>query len=186
MIRAAESKEETRGGTVKEYRDLWVLDQTSDKYTETQTATSLANLLENLGPNGQKLLTAEEIDTINETGQVTIGSRTIVFKEILTIGSEYDKGHIKIGDKLSYSANGAEDWIVFGKDDDGNVLLTTAQAVGSFTPIYTKEHWFTWENELDAQCTSYGATLQGKTITARSIRIDDINKTKRRAPQSVL
>ena len=93
---------------------MWNLEQTSDQYAETQSAKSLANLLHELGPNGQKLLTAEEIDTINATGQVTIGSRTIVFKEILTIGSEYDKGNIKIGDEMTYK--GTKDWIVFGKD----------------------------------------------------------------------
>ena len=94
----------------------------------------------------------------------------------LTIGNEYDKGNIKIGDKLSYSANGVSDWIVFGKDDVGNVLLTTKTPVGSFTPTWTKEHWFTWEHELNAVCDDYANTIQGKAITARSINIKDINK----------
>ena len=176
LTKAAESKEETRGGAVQEQRDLWKLEQTSAQYAKTQSTKSLATLLEELGPYGQKLLTADEINTINETGQVTIGSRTIVFKEILTVGSEYDKGYIKIGDKLSYSANGASDWIVFGKDNDGNVLLTTETPVSSFTPTWTKEHWFTWVTELDTACSVYAGTIQGKEIKSRSIRLEDINR----------
>lgn len=176
LKRAAESTEETRGGAVQEQRDLWKLEQTSDQYAKTQSTKSLATLLEELGPYGQKLLTADEISTINETGQVTIGSKTIVFKEILTVGSEYDKGHIKIGDKLSYSANGSSDWIVFGKDNAGNVLLTSKSPVGSYSITYDAQHWLTWEDDLDAECSGYGTTLQGKTISARSIRIEDINR----------
>ena len=176
LTKAVESKEETRGGAVQEQRDLWVLEKNSGQYAKTQSAKSLSSLLQELGPNGQKLLTAEEIETINETGQVTIGSRTIVFKEILTIASEYDKGHIKIGDKLSYSANGVSDWIVFGKDNNGNVLLTTETPVGSFSPIYDVQHWLTIKRDLNISCQEYETQLQGKNIKARSITMEDINK----------
>ncbi len=176
LQRATQSKEETRGGAVQEQRDLWIVEQTSDQYVKTQSAKSLSILLNELGPNGQKLLTVDEIDTINETGQITIGSRTIVFKEILTIGSEYDKGNIKIGDKINYSANGTDNWIVFGKDNDGNVLLTTEIPVGSFSAEWKKENWFTWETDLDKACEDYSGTIQGKEIKARSIRIEDINR----------
>ena len=176
LTKVTESREETRGGAVQEQRDLWKLEQTSDQYAKTQSAKSLATLLQELGPNGQKLLTVDEINTINETGQVTIGRKRIVFKEILTVGSEYDKGNIKIGDKLSYSANGASDWIVFGKDDAGNVLLTTQSTVGSYQVTTTREKWFTYENDLDSACSVYAGTIQGKEIKSRSIRMDDINR----------
>lgn len=95
---------------------------------------------------------------------------------VLTIGSEYEKGNIKIGDKLTYSANGQTNWIVFGKDESGNVLLTTEAPVGTYSPTYNAQHWFSWEDDLDAECDDYGTTLQGKTIQARSIRIEDINR----------
>ena len=154
---------------------MWRLEKTSDQYTKTQSTKSLTDLLQELGPNGQKLLTSNEIDIINETGKVTIGSRTIEFKEILTIGTEYDNGNIKIGDKLTYSANGADDWIVFGKDESGNILLTTKTPVSSFSPTYNVQHWFTWEDDLNNVCSTYGCTLQGKTINSRSIKMEDIN-----------
>ena len=47
-------------------------------------------------------MTADEIEIINEIGQVTIGGKTIVFKENLTISTEYDKGNIKIGNEMTY------------------------------------------------------------------------------------
>ena len=175
LTKATQSKEETRGGSVQEQRDLWKLEQVSDQYTKTQSAKSLATLLQELGPNGQKLLTAEEIETINETGQVTIGSKTIIFKEILTIGSEYDKGNIKIGDKLSYSANGVNDWIVFGKDGSSNVLLTTEAPISNYTPICNAEHWVKWEEDLDNLCSSYGKIIQNIELKSRSITLADIN-----------
>ena len=176
LNRASEAKIETRGGEVQQERDMWKLTQTTDKYTTTKVPENLDELLERIGPNNQKLLTAEEVEEVKATGQVTIGSRTIVFDEVLTIGSEYDKGNIKIGDKLTYSANGQTDWIVFGKDESGNVLLASETPVGSYEPTYDVQHWLTWEDDLDAECDDYGTTLQGKTIKARSIRIEDINR----------
>ena len=173
MQKSTQSKEETRGGAVQEQRDLWNLEQTSSQYTGVQSTKSLSTLLQELGPNGQKLLTTEEINTINETGQVTIGSRTIVFKDGLTIGNEYDKGNIKIGDEMTYK--GTKDWIIFGKDNNGNVLLASKTPVENYEITYDAYHWLTYEDDLDAECASYGTTIQGKTITARSIRMEDIN-----------
>lgn len=173
LQKATESKEETRGGTVQEQRDLWILEQTSDQYTKTNSAKSLSDLLQELGPNGQKLLTAEEIDTINETGQVTIGSRTIVFKEILTIGKVYKDE--MIGQKLTYSSNGQSNWIVFGKDKSGNILLTTESPILTYSPEYTAKGYLEYKDYLNNTCSSYGSTMQGKEINARSITLNDIN-----------
>ena len=93
---------------------------------------------------------------------------------LITIGSEYDKGTIKIGDEMTYK--GTKDWIIFGKDESGNVLLASKAPVGSYSPTYDAHHWLTWEDDLDAECADYGTTLQGKTINARSIKIEDINR----------
>ena len=124
-----------------------------------------------------------ETKGIDATGQVTIGSRTIVFENVLTIGAEYDAGNLPIGTELAY--NGSDDWIVFGKDKSGNVLLaqkiptktyhlsfTDDSSGGEGTGIYT---WLKWEDILDEECTEFSGTVQGKTITARSIRIEDID-----------
>lgn len=112
-----------------------------------------------------------KVDDVEET--VSAGKDKSIKLEI---GNEYDKGNIKIGDKLTYSANGQTDWIVFGKDESGNVLLASETPVGSYSPTYDAQHWLSWEGDLDAECDDYGTILQGKTIQARSIRIEDINR----------
>lgn len=58
---------------------MWKLSQETDKLSLSSGAESLDTLLERLGPNNEKLLTSEEVEKIKTTGQVTIGSRTIVF-----------------------------------------------------------------------------------------------------------
>ena len=98
LTKATESKEETRGAAVQEAKDLWKMNKEADKHTETSTAESLETLLTNLGPDGQKLLTAEDIAEINKTGQVKIGKRTIVFKEVEPSITEY----VKVGDYIDY------------------------------------------------------------------------------------
>ena len=133
----------------------------------------------------ENLLTEDEKDKIlgNEekgieaTGEVTIGSRTIEFGiEGLTIGKKYDEGAIKIGDKITYSANGQSDWIVFGKDGDGNVLITTVAPVeNGFNLEGGVENWLNYEEDLKNACSVYGGTVQGKDVTSRSITMEDIN-----------
>ena len=96
---ATNAKEETRGATVEEAKELWEVEK------ENGTAKTLEELLEDLGPNGENLLTEDEIDEIigNEqkgiiaTGKVTIGSRTIVFKEKSVVD------YVKIGDYVKYN-----------------------------------------------------------------------------------
>ena len=77
ITQAQNSKEETRGGAVEEARDLWRVDKETDKLTNSDTAQTLDELLDDLVE--ENLLSEEEKEEIKETGQVTIGSRTIEF-----------------------------------------------------------------------------------------------------------
>ena len=77
ITQAQNSKEETRGGVVEEARDLWRADKQTDKLTNSDTAQTLDELLDDLVK--EKLLSEEEKEEIKETGEVTIGSRTIEF-----------------------------------------------------------------------------------------------------------
>lgn len=77
LTRASEASIETRGASVEEAKNLWKTNVEADKQTSTNTAQTLDELLEDL--EKQKLLTSDEVKTVKETGQVTIGSRTIVF-----------------------------------------------------------------------------------------------------------
>ena len=86
LTQAENAKEETRGTSVEEARDLWKTNQETDNYTENRTAQALEELINNLV--NQNLLTENEKDQIlgndskgiEATYKVTIGSRTIVFK----------------------------------------------------------------------------------------------------------
>ena len=77
ITKAQEAKEENRGGTVEERRDLWKANQKSDESTNSNTAQTLDELLADLENEG--LLTSEEIATIKEVGVITIGSHIIDF-----------------------------------------------------------------------------------------------------------
>ncbi len=95
LTKAESAKEETRGASVQEARDLWKTNQEADKNTKDETAKTLEDLLNDL--ESQKLITSKERVTIEETGEVTIGSRNIVFKE------KELTDYVKIGDYVDYN-----------------------------------------------------------------------------------
>ena len=97
---------ENRAAAVEEERDMWKADQEISNIVEgSSPAETLEDLLERLGPNGQNILMEDEIDRIignaskgiRATGQVTIGSRTIVFRDPLITD------FIQIGDYIDYN-----------------------------------------------------------------------------------
>ena len=79
LSRAVESKEENRGASVEEAKNLWQTAKTVDEKTNTNTAQTLEQLLDNL--ENQNLITSDEKNTIKETGKVTIGNKTIIFEK---------------------------------------------------------------------------------------------------------
>ena len=95
----------------------------------------------------------------------------------LTVGEAYDNQLIKIGDPFTYTADTQTEWIVFGKDENGDVLLTTATPVedNKFTLIYNAQHWLSYETDLHTHCANLYSNVS-KGITARSITIEDINR----------
>ena len=81
-----------------------------------------------------------------------------------------------IGQKVTYSSNGQSNWIIFGKDESGNVLLTTEGPIADgFNLTAGPKSWLTYEEDLKQACSGYGGKIQGKTIEARSITLEDIN-----------
>ena len=175
LTRAQDADVETRGAAVEEEKNLWEANKIANKYA-TGDVETLAELLERIGPNGSKLLTQKEVDEITETGQTTIGSRTIEFgTDAITIGTIYEDS--MIGKKVTYtSSNGQSDWIIFGKDTDGNVLLTTEEPIpNGFNLTVGPESWLKYEDNLDNACSGYGGTIQRKTVISRSITMEDIN-----------
>ena len=150
---------------------MWKANKLANEYSNGDVET-LSELLERIGPNGSKLLTQEEVDEIQETGQTEIGSRTIVFG--MTIGDIYDDN--LIGQKVNYESNGQSDWIIFGKDSSGNILLTTKSPIANGFNLYgSAEKWLSYEDDLKQACSGYGSTIKDKQVTSRSITMEDIN-----------
>ena len=102
LTKTGDAKEETRGASVQEARDLWKINQEADRQTASITAQTLEDLLDDL--ESQKLITAEEREIIEATGEVTIGSRTIVFGTVEPTKSEVEEA-IEKGTELSTTDN---------------------------------------------------------------------------------
>ena len=80
LNRAVESKEETRGGTVKEYLDLWKFNKKTDKYAGNKTSQSQNELLNDL--ENQGLLINDERTRLEAGETITIGSKQISLGEL--------------------------------------------------------------------------------------------------------
>ena len=132
LSQAGDAKEETRGASVKEARDLWKINQEADNQTESATAQTLEELLNDL--ENQKLITAEERATIEETGKVTIGSRTIAFKTILAKDVlKTDSTATEAADKSSYVKYNGLDCRVLYNDETHGLQIITAGNVEEVT-----------------------------------------------------
>ena len=193
----------TRGGEVKERVALEVSNNKILEYTNGTQKTK-AEVIEELAEEGKltaeevALLTDEE----NPTDVITIGGITINFgllpsSSALTIGSVYTDD--MIGQSITYSANGCSEWIVIGPELDssgnrtGNVLITSKDPIADgFTLNGTAKAWLYYDKKsgetgydetddngnpfsLNKACSVYSGTIQGKTINARSITLQDIN-----------
>ena len=77
LTQANKAALETRGASVEEAKDIWEANKAMDKNTSNPTAQTLAELVADLEEQG--LLINDEPEQVLTTGQVTIGSRTIVF-----------------------------------------------------------------------------------------------------------
>ena len=148
LSQAQKADVETRGAAVEEAKNLWETNKTLDENTGENTAESLEELVNRLVD--ESLLTKDEKDLIlgNEekgieaTGQVTIGSRTIVFgTEGPTLADVFcddlnctEEGHLHIGDYVDYKPTG---------DEEGR---TTAQVVKEDTGYSTTQN-FTMNTE---------------------------------------
>lgn len=198
------SKVEARAGAVQEARDLWKTNQKADKLEGTKTSQSLKELINDLV--NQKLLTEDEKDIIlgnvekgiEATGQVTIGSRTIVFDEEDILESPDLSSIVKIGDLVDYHPQTASTTYFFPKQ-------YTGRSVSQNAPYYDLSPWRVFRIcgdsvELISQRASpYDVTLRASLgynncvyllndccntlygnpdigATARSVRIEDFEE----------
>ena len=184
LTQTQNAKDSTRGGDVQEQVNLAVSENAIAEYT-SGTKKTRDGVIGELYRD--KKLTENEYNKLmglegeEQVNVLTIGNVTIDFSVLgsingLTIGSVYDDS--MIGKKINYSSNGQSNWIIFGKDEEGNVLLTTEDAIeNGFTLEGGADKWLTFEEDLKVACSGYGNDdLQGKKIESRSITMKDINR----------
>ena len=117
LTQANKAALETRGASVEEAKDIWEANKAMDDSTSNPTAQSLEELVADLEEQG--LLIDDEPEQVLTTGQVTIGSRTIVFGSTAPTlvemfeqaqadgctnedGSCQREDHLHIGDYVNY------------------------------------------------------------------------------------
>ena len=193
---ATRAKDATRGGEVQETVNLVAINNEGVNYIEG-TKKTRADVINELHTAGK--LTDEEVEILEESNIITIGGITIDFSVLgstgnNTLGAVYDSGDLKIGDKLTYSSNGQSDWIVFGKDTTGNILITTELPIeNGFNLKGGAEAWLKYEFDTDTDseydlnqaCSTYGGTIQGTQVNSRSIKMEDINYVAGLTPKTV-
>ncbi len=193
---ATRAKDATRGGEVQETVNLAATSNAGVNYIEG-TKKTRADVINELHTAGK--LTDEEVEILEESNIITIGGITIDFSVLgstgnNTLGAVYDSGDLKIGDKLTYSSNGQSDWIVFGKDTTGNILITTELPIeNGFNLKGGAEAWLKYEFDTDTDseydlnqaCSTYGGTIQGTQVNSRSIKMEDINYVAGLTPKTV-
>ena len=94
-----------------------------------------------------------------------------------TLGKVFNED--MIGQSVTYSANGQNEWIILGEDPQkaGNILITTKAPVADGFNLYgSAEKWLSYETDLHTACAVYGGSIGGIEVEARSITTEDINR----------
>lgn len=172
ITKAKDAKDATKYATIKDEYDMYKASKSMDKLIGSNSTETFEEFITKLENNGT--ITSEDRTQIETEGKLTIGNYEIIFEQEITLGEVYTDN--MIGQKISYSANGQEDWIVFGKDTSGNILITTELPIdNAYELVGSASNWLTYENDLHTACSGYGATVQGVSVTSRSITMEDIN-----------
>lgn len=198
LTKANDAKTETRGASVEEARDLWKINQETDNYTENGTAQTLEELIADL--INQNLLTEDEKDQIlgntskgiEATGQVTIGSRTIIFKEkeltdYVKIGdyvdyhpTEVKTPYDKFGETYTGYANATDigqdsdlQWRVLNINSNGTIDLISASPTSKSVYFKGARGYNNGVAILNDYCKTMYSNASKKAV-ARSLNIEDI------------
>ena len=191
LTKASEAKLETRGGAVQEVRDLWKAEVNVDNELNNTETKTLSMVLDEL--ISQNLITSDERKEIEENGQVTIGSRTIVFFEKSILDE------INIGDYVDYQYDETDKYIVSSSDNGGSnyneagivqeklnwrvlnidrnnqsVDLISDKPTSNYVYLGSTGGYSNGVNLLNDICAKQYSNKQ-LGITARSINIEDIN-----------
>ncbi len=124
---AVNAKDETRAARVQERVELWKSKQEINKYKKNKTEKSLDEFLSEL--ESEELIKPEESTAIKSTGEITIGSKNIVFKakEITAsyIANAADKRVYYGAEVTGYTcaSAGVSKWRIFYADSNNIYLI---------------------------------------------------------------
>lgn len=178
ITQAVEAKDKNKIEAIKERINLW---KTNEKINELAGGSSTESIIDEL--YNDKLITDEEKQKLENGESIIIGEGKSWEEEISlvpTIGDICTEENIgKAVKNTTLDANLPEgtEWIILGRDEDGSIMLTTSKPIeNGFTLNRTAQAWLTYKEDLKTACEIYGGTVQGKTITARSMTLKDVNR----------
>ena len=178
ITQAVEAKDRNKIEAIKERINLW---KTNEKINELAGGSSTESIIDEL--YNDKLITDEEKQKLENGESIIIGEGKSWEEEISlvpTIGDICTEENIgKAVKNTTLDANLPEgtEWIILGRDEDGSIMLTTSKPIeNGFTLNGTAQAWLTYKEDLKTACEIYGGTVQGKTITARSMTLKDVNR----------
>ncbi len=175
---AVEAKDKNKIEAIKERINLW---KTNKQINELTVGNNTSSLIDELYKDG--LITEAEKTKLENGESIIIGKGESWEEEISlvpTIGDIYSEemiGQVIKNDTLDANLPEGTEWIILGKDEDGSIMLTTSKPIeNGFTANGTAQAWLTYETDLNTACAVYGGTVQGKTITSRSMTLKDVNR----------
>ena len=173
LTKTKQVKDKTLQAQAKEKIEIAIIEYESEQNSEGKT---LKEYLEKAG--------ATEVTKSGTTGKIdgyefNIQNNSVTIKtqasKNLTLKDVYGT-EMLIGQKITYTANNQNNWIVFGKDINGNILITTELPIdGSYDLERGAHAWLSYEQDLHTICSAYAGNIQGVDVIARSITMEDIN-----------
>ena len=178
LKKSNDAKEETRGASVEEAVELWKINKKNRKIFRSQGLQELLDDLEK-----QKLITEKERENINNVGQITIGSRTIQFKEKIKIGDYVNykpksktytisKTYSGYTDNQEYTTENLG-WRILNINEDGTVDLISNKPTSHEVYFLGATGYNNGVYLLNDMCNNLYSNLD-KGTTARSLDIEDI------------
>lgn len=183
LQKTTEAKQTSERAEAKEQAKIdimaWITDKTANHEDASLDDTKVREILND---NKSYVKEAKESSFITTKGEYEIPYSELYStteEQATTIGQKYENSWI--GRKITYTSdNGESNWVILGKDNAGDILITTANPVGSYTSKWGIEHVDEYDTDLRTACMSYKGKIGNNNVDvkeARNISVEDVNKT---------
>ncbi len=182
LTQANSAKEQTEIASVKEQAQLDIANWMTERLRNGESTELNDETVKSIIETANAQNTNPYYKELQSDRIITPSGYEIPYSELYTnitggettIGEIYDDS--MIGQEVNYTANEQSEWIIFGKDSSGNILLTTKTPIADgFNLTVGPKSWLTYEEDLKQECSGYGGTIKDKQVTSRSITMEDIN-----------